>query len=1532
MRAKRVLAMVLSVALIATSGNFTLDTYAAEDSVAESMVEMPAAEFYAEGTADGTKDGSETHAGEEEGPDTPVSPTPPVIQSDYFALTADRTLTWKEGVSEATLKANTIVELPAETWKIPAGIFSRNSKIVGVNIPENSELKEIAEGAFERSSVKSLILPDSLTTIGAYAFKGSEIQRVEFGTNSKLTFIGKEAFADSKLVSFRMPGMMTEISESTFKGCQDLQSVSLVNVEIIGEDAFRNCTLLEVIAWGSNMKEIRSAAFSGCGFQKIELNNAAGASVETWGSSVFEKCISLSKVELPDNMKSIPGSMFRDCTALSYVDIPKECVVIGNQAFSGCTAIKEITIPEKVSRIESAAFAGCQNLTDVVINQQGPDDSGESDIILAEDAFPQKTMNMTGYDGTVEDYADRKGYKFISLIPARKIKVSVNDTDCGQVSLSKKTAKKSEEIEVTVTPAEGYRLKAATFTFNGEEITKLKETTDTSQVFTFIMPDKDVTINVDFEKTSVSYGTLSAGFRPSDPQMIYSWDKKEKLLTLDKVGFACQLVVQSSKGASYNPGIWMFDYSSKNTKIAAISSDGVIYARGTGTTTITAKLKSDTSKTVSFQVCVVAESGIDQYKLEFSNLNKGKLTQEVIDGKVFSVIQYTKGNLSKAEKTFDVKLKATAGNDPTGLFVLSSWKVNNEDMIYLDKEQAFNNKNKVHINKGITGETSATVTVTNGKTGKDKVVLYEESFIIRVVDVTPRLIQNTLTVNANCTVGTNFDLLSVYGYEVIDTGLQVVRAVKNGKITEYEPLEYVTVRCTDGKFYLDLTTEGKNALKKKGSSITYSNMYIQGDYSYDTNSGVATEVFRTPIKSLVLTTKSLKPSVKTSGKVNLFFNSAAEVSEKGAVTVTQSLKNLKVTKYELVSAANYEKAGSEVVDSFANNFIIDDQGVITRNSNELIFDEKGKVVSSGYLKITYEGYEPCFAKISVPTENRKPAYVLSKTKATVNSFSRGYAVELRLLDKKTKNPLSLGSLNALSFDESSKGTTTGLFEDMDTEAAKASDVITLQIKRAQKGKAVINVEMATWNEPMKFTFNLNVTSASPVAKAKTATLTLNNLCVGREATTPVTINQDGVKLVALENINYTGKPGLASEASRISFNYADGVLSAVASDQLTAGSYKFGMTPVVQYSNGETGRLKNLNITVKVTSSKLTASLKPSTVSLNNGYVGNEVAETSYTIKNMPAGEDVVISDSKVVVSGANASAEAVKDAFAFDFASDSTKIAVSMTKEVYKAASYRFKISGLATVVDGEEVEIQPFNITVKVLNKSAKLTVKASGTLNCGNNKSSIVYTLIPSYVGAPIENVIVKELNTTNGLNKPYEELENFQTAGYGVDEKGYFKSVAIMAKDGVTLNAKTTYKIRIGVVLKGSTADSIIWSSDIVIRPKQTLPKIKTDVTSTTLYAGAAMNSPMRSQEILITKTTEQSAVISDVFVAKSNVENLQKAFKVTFDPTTQKAKLILLRPDLLVTNTEYTLTLEVRVSGQMVNTVGPRFNIQVKIME
>ena len=111
---------------------------------------------------------------------------------------------------------------------------------------------------------------------------------------------------------------------------------------------------------------------------------AVGSGIETWGSSVFSGCTSLSTVTLAEGLKGIGETAFNDCYRLRKVDFPASleevgtrafygCTAlgtvglggvkrIGDQVFSGCTALKEAVLPESTRNIGAGAFQGCTAL------------------------------------------------------------------------------------------------------------------------------------------------------------------------------------------------------------------------------------------------------------------------------------------------------------------------------------------------------------------------------------------------------------------------------------------------------------------------------------------------------------------------------------------------------------------------------------------------------------------------------------------------------------------------------------------------------------------------------------------------------------------------------------------------------------------------------------------------------------------------------------------------------------------------------------------------------------------------------------------------------------------------------------------------------------------------------------------------------------------------------------------------------------------------------------------------------------------
>ena len=107
----------------------------------------------------------------------------------------------------------------------------------------------IADDAFTMSeTLLSVIIPDSITKIGAYAFsRCTSLKSITIPES--IQEIGEYAFSGCiALQSVTIPENVTEIREGTFASCLKLADVTLPeSLESIGEDAFMMCRALESI-------------------------------------------------------------------------------------------------------------------------------------------------------------------------------------------------------------------------------------------------------------------------------------------------------------------------------------------------------------------------------------------------------------------------------------------------------------------------------------------------------------------------------------------------------------------------------------------------------------------------------------------------------------------------------------------------------------------------------------------------------------------------------------------------------------------------------------------------------------------------------------------------------------------------------------------------------------------------------------------------------------------------------------------------------------------------------------------------------------------------------------------------------------------------------------------------------------------------------------------------------------------------------------------------------------------------------------
>lgn len=121
----------------------------------------------------------------------------------------------------------------------------------------------------------------------------------------------------------------------------------------IAASAFKNNRDITKVTLPESVKSIGEGAFAGCAsLVEINLENVASIGVEA-----FNQCVSLTSVSLGEGLTVIPESAFLSCASLASIKLPSTVREIGKNALALC-ALTSIELPEGLAKIHYGAFRG----------------------------------------------------------------------------------------------------------------------------------------------------------------------------------------------------------------------------------------------------------------------------------------------------------------------------------------------------------------------------------------------------------------------------------------------------------------------------------------------------------------------------------------------------------------------------------------------------------------------------------------------------------------------------------------------------------------------------------------------------------------------------------------------------------------------------------------------------------------------------------------------------------------------------------------------------------------------------------------------------------------------------------------------------------------------------------------------------------------------------------------------------------------------------------------------------------------------
>ena len=225
---------------------------------------------------------------------------------------------------------------------------------------------------YENSTLKTVTIGNGVTTIGNRLFAGCANIVGELIIPNSVATIGTYAFKDcTGLTSIEIKESVTTIGSYAFSGCSGLTGELVIpnTISIIEAGTFESCANLTSIAIGEGVTSINDRAFYGCSGLTGELVIPAG--VTSIGYYVFNGCTSITglRIESSENGLSLGSGSNKGL----FADCPLESLFLGRNISYGYSSapfpatLTDVTIGENVTSIGGDAFKNCTSLKNLYI-------------------------------------------------------------------------------------------------------------------------------------------------------------------------------------------------------------------------------------------------------------------------------------------------------------------------------------------------------------------------------------------------------------------------------------------------------------------------------------------------------------------------------------------------------------------------------------------------------------------------------------------------------------------------------------------------------------------------------------------------------------------------------------------------------------------------------------------------------------------------------------------------------------------------------------------------------------------------------------------------------------------------------------------------------------------------------------------------------------------------------------------------------------------------------------------------------------
>ena len=572
----------------------------------------------------------------------------------------------------------TSITIPDSVTSVDKYAFVDCIGLTGINVSDNNK---------NYSSIDGVLFNKDKTEIIKYPAKK---EGPNYDIPNSVTNIGTSAFYKcSSLTSITIPSGVTSIGNYTFFCCSSLKSITIPEkVTSIAYDAFKDCSSLSKVLCLGNAPKLGSESFDRCSSDlKIYAKNGlTGYDANGWENysdkivrydeTLKDKSVTFTSRKQTEKVE-LSNDIFKSLASIKSYEIEDKSIVSVDSS-GNVTPLKNGTTNVKAV---VQYFDGTKvNLTEkIVVNVKSTGVAIKPSTWSFVDKYQTPTKKMAAkvqpVDTAFQDVTWKSSNTSIATVDKDGNVKAVGNGTCKIIATTTDGYNKSGSSDVTVDiKAESINLDKTSLDITNLGV-KEKIKAEVSPSFSTInrpvkwsSSDTNVAkVDNDGNVTVVGNGACKITATTTDgSNKTASCDVTVdvKFVTGISFDFNSYTITNVNQTPVFRPNITPSDaedknvrWSSSNTKVATVSSSGVIKAAGNGTCKITATTTDGTNLSASFNIIVnikATKITLDKTKIELTTGKEiEKITSSIEPSIANKAVKYTSSDESVATVSSD---------------------------------------------------------------------------------------------------------------------------------------------------------------------------------------------------------------------------------------------------------------------------------------------------------------------------------------------------------------------------------------------------------------------------------------------------------------------------------------------------------------------------------------------------------------------------------------------------------------------------------------------------------------------------------------------------------------------------------------------------------------------------------------------------------------------------------------------------------------------------------------------------------------